>query len=87
MRKKFQPDAAYDGQCVSIAVECQVSEDSDVKARIYIPIHYYFNRYGLAALNDWDGNSIDINEDGGMILSPQVGAGKKNDDNSFTGVP
>lgn len=84
--KKFQPDAAYDGQCVSIAVECQVSEDSDVKARIYIPIHYYFNRYGLAALNDWDGNSIDINEDGGMILSPQVGAGKKNDDNSFTGV-
>ena len=84
--KKFQPKTTYDGQCVSIAVECRVSEDNDVKARIYIPVHYYFNRYGLAALNDWDGNSIDINEDGGMILSPQVGAGKKNDDNSFTGV-
>lgn len=84
--KKFQPKTTYDGQCVSIAVECRVSEDNDVKARIYIPIHYYFNRYGLAALNDWDGNSIDINKDGGMILSPQVGAGKKNDDNSFTGV-
>lgn len=85
--KKFQPDTAYDGQCVSIAVECQISEDNDVKARIHIPVHYYFNRYGLAALNDWDGNSISIDKDGnGMILSPQVGAGKKNDDNSFTGV-
>lgn len=85
--KKFQPDTAYDGQCVSIAVECQVLEDNDVKARIHIPVHYYFNRYGLAALNDWDGNSISIDKDGnGMILSPQVGAGKKNDDNSFTGV-
>lgn len=85
--KKFQPDTTYDGQCVSIAVECQVSEANDVKARIYIPVHYYFNRYGLAALNDWDGNSISIDKDGnGMILSPQVGAGKKNKDNSFTGV-
>jgi len=34
------------------------------------------NRYGHAALNDWDGNSIDIgNSSGDTILAPQVGAG------------
>jgi hypothetical protein len=32
------------------------------------------NRYENAALNDWDGNTIDIN-DNGYILTPQVGAG------------
>lgn len=37
-------------------------------------------------MNGWDGNHIQIDEDGGFILAPQVGAGKKNDDNSFTGV-
>ena len=42
------------------------------------------NRYGHAALNDWDGNSIDIGEQ--TILAPQVGAGKKETDNSFTGI-
>jgi len=42
------------------------------------------NRYENAALNDWDGNTIDIN-DNGYILTPQVGAGKK-EDNTFTGV-
>jgi hypothetical protein len=34
------------------------------------------NRYGHAALNDWDGNSIKIDEESGdIILAPQVGAG------------
>jgi hypothetical protein len=33
------------------------------------------NRYGHAALNDWDGNSIQIKEENHIILSPQVGAG------------
>lgn len=39
-------------------------------------------------MNGWDGNSVSINEDNsGLILAPQVGAGTKNaSDNSFTGV-
>ena len=53
---------------------------------INIPIDIHLNRYGLAMLNDWDGNSITINEDGGYILAPQIGAGYKEDDNSFTGI-
>jgi hypothetical protein len=43
------------------------------------------NRYGHAALNDWDGDSIQVQEDGDIILAPQVGAGRK-EDNAFTGV-
>lgn len=52
----------------------------------YLPIELYLNRYGMSAMNDWDGNSIQISEDGGYILSPQVGAGRKENDNSFTGI-
>lgn len=44
------------------------------------------NKYGQAALNKWDGNSIQLDNEGGVILSPQMGAGQKNSDNSFTGV-
>jgi len=45
------------------------------------------NRYGHAALNDWDGNSIDIgNTSHDTILAPQVGAGQKNNKNEFTGI-
>lgn len=45
------------------------------------------NKYGQAALNGWDGNSVSIDKNGsGAILAPQVGAGQKESDNSFTGV-
>lgn len=54
-------------------------------ATIHIPIHMMLNRYENAALNDWDGNTIEIDNDGGYILTPQVGAGFKKD-NKFTGV-
>ena len=54
-------------------------------ATIHIPIHMMLNRYENAALNDWDGNTIEIDNDGGYILTPQVGAGFK-ENNKFTGV-
>jgi len=40
----------------------------------------------MANINEWDGNSIQINNEGGFILSPQMGTGHKENDNSFTGV-
>ncbi|MBR6113175.1 MAG: hypothetical protein IKP79_01520 [Bacilli bacterium] len=47
----------------------------------------YINRYNHRALNDWDGNSINLDKDNNQtILAPQIGAGKKNTDNSFTGI-
>ena len=52
----------------------------------YLPIELYLNRYGMSAMNDWDGVGIQVNDDGGYILAPQVGAGRKETDNSFTGI-
>ena len=44
------------------------------------------NRYENRALNDWSGTAIEINNEDGYILTPQVGAGKKDEDNRFTGI-
>jgi len=54
--------------------------------RVLIPIYFGINRHGLASLNGWDGNTIQTSTEGGFILSPQIGAGRKEDDNSFTGL-
>lgn len=72
------------GNQVTNAVLIEVTKNGNSFATIHIPVHMMLNRYENAALNDWDGNTIDIN-DNGYILTPQVGAGKK-EDNAFTGV-
>ena len=49
------------------------------------PIVITQNRYASSTLNDWNG-SFTIDEKNGTILSTMIGAGKKNADNSFSGV-
>lgn len=49
------------------------------------PLLIIQNRYASAMLNSWDGK-LTIDEKNGTILSSMIGAGKKNDDNSFSGV-
>lgn len=84
---RFQPKDQYSGECVTNAIEYTIyNPDGNEIGKIHIPIHLMLNRYGNSAFNDWDGNSISINNDGGFILAPQVGAGKKETDNSFTGI-
>ena len=78
---KIQPIGFYKGECVNNSVRYQNSDGI-----INIPVHFYLNRYNFAHLNGWDGNSIQINNEDGYILAPQMGAGKKQNDNSFTGV-
>lgn len=85
-QKATKPADDYDGQCVTNAIECIVTHGGVEVGRIHLPIHLLLNKYGQSALNGWDGNSIDINNEGGFILAPQVGAGVKNNDNTFTGV-
>lgn len=85
-QKASKPLDDYDGQCVTNALEGVVTKSGVEIARIHIPIHLMLNRYGNSAINDWDGNSINIDTNGGFILAPQVGAGIKENDNSFTGV-
>lgn len=52
---------------------------------IHFPIYSFINKYENGALNEWDGNGIDIGG-GKVIRAPQMIAGKKNEDNTFTGL-
>lgn len=85
-QKAVKPLDDYDGQCVTNAIEGTIRKSGTVIGRIHIPVHLMLNRYGNSAINSWDGNSVNIDSDGGFILAPQVGAGIKENDNSFTGV-
>ena len=49
-------------------------------------IFMYLNPYGNEAINSWDGTTIEIDDKGGTILAPQIGAGTKNALNQFSGV-
>lgn len=86
--KTMTPVDEYDGECVTNAIKVYIfkKQGQNAYATLFIPVHFYLNKYGIAALNDWDGNSIKIDHDKGSILTPQVGAGKKEEDNTFTGV-
>lgn len=53
---------------------------------IRIPVHFSLDRFGNRGINGWDGNSISLDEENGIILAPQVGAGYKDVNNRFTGV-
>lgn len=65
----------------------ETSRKTTIKiATVYVPIYMSLNLYGLASLNAWDGNTIEINEEKNYIMAPQIGAGVKNEDNTFTGV-
>lgn len=84
---KYRPQDQYDGRAVNESLICIIYNSSGTQiAKIFIPIYMYLNTYGYSALNDWNGNSIEIDEKGGYILTPQVGAGEKNASNQFTGL-
>ena len=58
----------------------------DVRIFHYKPIVMLLNRYEMSDINGWDGNKLDIDDNGTYILAPKMGAGIKEEDNSFTGV-
>lgn len=69
-------------------VICTVPSETDASIRDYAwiqPIIITQNRYASSTLNDWNG-SLTIDKKNGTILSTAVGAGKKETDNSFSGV-
>ena len=84
----YKPLDNFNGECVTNGLECIVLNNSAAEvARIHIPVHLLLNKYGHAAINGWDGNSVSIDKNGnGVILAPQIGAGQKENDNSFTGI-
>lgn len=85
-QKDYKPSDSYDDESVNNAIGCIVKRGNTELAKIHIPIHLLLNRFGNSAINDWNGNSVQIDEEGGTILSPQVGAGTKDSNNRFTGM-
>lgn len=80
------PAQTFNGQDLTCAIGAVVSVDGNQIGFIHIPIYRLINKYGHNALNGWDGNSIQLNANGDTILAPQVGAGKKQNNNTFTGI-
>lgn len=50
------------------------------------PIYCYQNKWPNGTINKWDGAGLLINEEAGYIVGHSITAGKKESDNSFTGV-
>ena len=50
------------------------------------PILCYQDNYPSTTLNKWNGKEIQIDEDNGTIVANGMAAGKKESDNTFTGV-
>ena len=53
---------------------------------LFMPIVFLANAFSKEVLNHWDGSSVQIDAEGGTILAPQIGAGLKDNNNTFTGV-
>lgn len=84
---EIEPAELYDGNCVTNAVVATIKDNhNNLIAQVHIPIIMYLNTYGHKYINEWDGVSIQLNEDGGVALMPQLVAGSKNDNNQFTGI-
>lgn len=79
----------YFGDCVNPGILVNIKKYSTNTniGSIYIPIYFYINNDTISAnIDNWNGNSVEIDKNGKYILSPQIGAGKKENDNSFSGM-
>jgi len=83
------PNDTYNGDITNNYIQAIIKNNNNHVATIYAPIHMSLNTFGLASINAWDGNKVDINEaeDGtGYVMAPQIGAGEKDNNNRFTGI-
>ena len=86
-QKRIVPKPEWTGECVNAGVKLEVYQNSTYIGTLIIPIHGYLNRSLNKDISDWNGNSVQLKKDkGGYIYSPQVGTGKKESDQSFTGM-
>lgn len=87
------PDNIYTGEYTNNLVHAAIYTSKEIYQNggnticdVYVPIYMSLNVYGLKSLNAWDGNHVEINEDENYVLAPQIGAGKKDINNKFTGI-
>ena len=80
------PNDTYNGSVTNNRIEAKCYDENTLIATVYAPIYMSLNTFGLTSLNAWDGNSVTIDNDGGYVMAPQVGAGEKDSNNRFTGI-
>ena len=86
-KKKIIPVPEWSGECVNAGIKVDIYQEENYIATLKIPIYGYLNRNINQDLGAWNGNSIQLKTlTGGYIYTPQVGAGKKESDQSFTGM-
>lgn len=77
------PASHYTGENNSVGLlKMSVNENTYLLHSVFM----YLNPYGNEAINSWDGTTVEIDNAGGTILAPQIGAGTKNTSNQFSGV-
>lgn len=64
---------------------CVSTYNSETKIGWSQPILILRTQYDFPMLNDWN-NTLTMNEENGTILSTMLGAGRKNSNNTFSGV-
>lgn len=80
------PTEFYNGETTCGAVKAILQTSGSTELIFVQPVIFMANAYSKSILNSWDGSSVDVNNEKGYILAPQIGAGKKEEDNTFTGV-
>lgn len=78
----------YSGRYANYNIEINIIEKFSGKlcGTLYYPLCMILDRYGYENINGWDGHKLEISEDENYILTPQLIAGEKKSDNSFTGL-
>lgn len=79
------PASHYTGENNSVGLLKMSMENNEVDYLLH-SVFMYLNPYENEAINSWDGTTVEIDDKGGTILAPQIGAGTKNTSNQFSGV-
>ena len=80
----LKASSLYVENAPTVALEAK-SSGSPSTVLVNIPIYIGRNAHGSQTLNDWDGGLL-IDEQNNYILAAMVGAGRKDTNNTFTGV-
>lgn len=80
---KILPQPIYYSNLPIYGVQCYVNSGDIIWTQ---PIYIYRDNYPSTTLNEWDGKDIKLNEKEGIIVAHGFAAGKKDQDNTFSGV-
>ena len=86
VNNKLQPLNIYVKDAPVYGVRASDVKDPDNSVLWIQPILVLQNKWPNGVINAWDGKSLEINKDTSTILAAAFSAGKKDENNTFTGV-